>query len=520
MNKDSNIKEAGRGFVLITGAKLWFLITATFTSLAFPRLFGDPVLFGQFRVVSGLLNVVTMVVITASVQAVSKLASESGADIRHVRRTAFKGQLLFFGPVFLALFVLSGLIADSFLNDPGISLPLRVSSLVVLAYLFYSALVGLLNGTRNYGRQAGLDILFSTLKTILMVGAVVVSGSVAVAYGAFALTAWIVLAVAAVMVGQVVSACGAPDHSVAGESCSAGVLQKSRPTVGSYLSFLLPLAGYALVLNLLLQADVIGIKAALGSGSDLPGSQSGADNASVIAGIYGAAKNVALLPYQAVISLTFIVFPMVARASSSGDRDGASSVVTGAFRLSAMLSWGAVAVFGAAPREILGLLFGSVYQSGSSELVILLAAGALLAFMYVGNAVLASSGRPVVSMLGGIGAVAVQVGLLLLLLPGATGAQAASGAAYATLAGAVVGAGVAGVLTARSYRNVSWLWTAVSSILSAAAGVAVGGLLDGHVLWVIRPVVSAVVFMIVLVVTRGTGRADLEMVLKVVRRGR
>ncbi|HNU69179.1 MAG TPA: hypothetical protein PKG82_08515, partial [Myxococcota bacterium] len=70
MDSDGSIRQAGRGFFLITGAKLWFLLTATFTSLAFPRLFGDQVLFGQYRVVSGLLNVVTMVVITASVQAV------------------------------------------------------------------------------------------------------------------------------------------------------------------------------------------------------------------------------------------------------------------------------------------------------------------------------------------------------------------------------------------------------------------------------------------------------------------
>jgi len=332
MSDSKGLREAGRGFVLITGAKLWFLLTATFTSLAFPRLFDNDVLYGQFRVVSGLLNVVTMVVITASVQAVSKLASETGADLRQVRRTALVGQLAFFGPIALLFFGFSGLIAANVLNDPGISMPLMVSSLVVVAYMIYSTMIGLLNGTRNFGRQAGLDILFSTLKTVLMIAAVVATGSVALSYGAFAAAAWIVLLVAVLLAGRVVG------------NAPSGVVQKGL--TGRYLSYLLPLAAYALVLNLLLQADVIWLKAVIGHGSAAGTSASVADHASLVAGIYGFAKNVALLPYQAVISLTFIVFPLVSTACSSGDRQGASNVVSGAFRLAAILSWGAVVLFG------------------------------------------------------------------------------------------------------------------------------------------------------------------------------
>jgi len=505
LSKESGIREAGRGFVLITGAKLWFLVTATFTSLAFPRLFGDQVLFGQFRVVSGILNVFTMVVITASVQAVSKLASESGADIRQIRRTAFTGQMLFFGPIFLLFCGLSGVIANSLLNDPGIATPLLVASLVVAAYMIYAALIGILNGTRNFGRQAGMDILFSTLKTVLMIAAVVASGSVALAYGGFAATAWIVLLVAFFVTGKVVNA-SAPGTERPG-------------LLGRYFMYLLPLAAYALVLNLLLQADVIWLKAILGRGADA--SVTGAaDNASRIAGVYGAAKNVALLPYQAVISMTFIVFPLVSTASSSGDRQGASNVVSGAFRLAAILSWGAVALIGAAPKEILALLYGKGYEAGADGLIILLAAGALLAFMYVGNAVLASSGRPIVSVLGGLGAVAVQAGLLLAMPWLTSRDHASSWAAIATTAGAFCGAVVAGILTARIHQKLQWVWTFASSVVSAAAGLGVSFLLDGHVPWIVKPVAAFVVFAVVLVLTRGTGREDLDVVLSVVRRRR
>lgn len=504
MDSDGSIRQAGRGFFLITGAKLWFLLTATFTSLAFPRLFGDQVVFGQYRVVSGLLNVVTMVVITASVQAVSKLTSQSGADIRQVRRTAMIGQTVVFGPIFLAFVAFHRFIASSLLSDPGIAQPLLVSGLVVLAYMYYAAIIGLLNGSRHFGRQAAMDILFSTLKTGLMIAVVVLSGSVALSYGAFAAAAWTVLMVAAFVSSRAFS--GVPRSSRGGLDLK------------EYLSYLLPLAGYALVLNLLLQADVIALKGILGRLSDSAGAVAVVDAASAAAGIYGAAKNVALLPYQAVISLAFVVFPIVSSASSSGDREGASRVVSGAFRLASVLSWCAVAVFGSAPEEMLRLLFGAPYSSGATGLVILLGAGAMLAFMHVGNAVLASSGRPMVSVLGGVGAAVVQIVMLAILLPGASRSDATWLAAVSTLCGSACGAIVAGVLNGRIFGFSGWLRSAASATASAVAALIAARLLHGTCPWPLLPLISLVVFVAVLIVTGGVGRADLNIVSRVVSR--
>ncbi len=486
----TRLREAGRGFLFITGAKLYFLITATFTALAFPRLFGDPVLFGRFRVVSALLNVVTMVVITATVQGVSRLASEHDADLGRVRRSAFALQALLFGPVFLAMFAGAGIIADRLLGDELLGLPIRVASIIVLAYAFYAALVGLFNGTRRFGCQAGLDVTFSTIKTGLMVAAVVLTGSVAWAFGAFATAAVAVLVIATIVARRTLWTTPR-DRSLA-----------MKPL----LRYLLPLSGYALVLNLLLQADVIWLKAALGQGAG-----GTADAASATAGIFGAAKNVALLPYQAVISLTFVVFPMVSAAASSGDQAGAGKAVTGAMRLSAILACGAVAVLGAAPAEVLGLLFGTAYAQGAPVLVTLLAAGALMALMFVGNAIVASAGRPWISVLGGVGAVVVQLGLLTLLLPGRNGGAALENAATATLVGALAGAGVAGALVARVFRGAPWFSTAVGSAVAAAAGLGLSVLLAGRVPWPVRPIVAGGVFVVVLVLLRGVGREDFAM---------
>jgi O-antigen/teichoic acid export membrane protein len=506
-NPDANatLREAGRGFLLITGAKLWFLVTATFTSLAFPRLFGDAAAFGRFRVVSGVLNVVTMVVVSATVQSVAMLAAREGARRRAVRRSALKVVSALFVPVGLAMVAGADLLAGGALRDPLLAAPLRVASVVVVCYAAYSVLVGLLNGTRHFGRQAALDVTFSTLKTGLMVAAVVATGSAAWAFGGFAVTSAAVLALAVVL------------HRVAVEGGDAGD-GASRGEGAALLRYLLPLAAYALVLNLLLQADVVALKAALGRVGD--GGAAAADAASAAAGVYGAARNVSLLPYQAVISLTFVVFPLVSRATSAGDRAGAGAAAGGALRLAAVLAWSAVALLGAVPDPLLALLFGKGYEAGGATLAPLLAAGALMAGTYVGNAVLASAGRPAAPLWGGLASVAVLgAGLWVGLgTAGDDGPAAMAAAAWSVVAGAATGAAVTGVLVARTFPGAPWLRTTLVSAGAAAAGIGLAAVLPGGTPDPLRALACMAAFGALLVAAGGVGRQDLAVLGRLVRR--
>lgn len=497
-------RQAGRGFLFITGAKLYFLLTATFASLAFPRLFGDPVLFGRYRVVSGLLNVVTMVVITATVQAVSKLSSESGASLRSVRRSAVLVQTFLFGPIFGAMFLFAEDISGFLLRDPGLGTPLRVASLVVLAYAYYAVLVGTLNGTRRFGRQAALDVTYSTMKTAFMVALVVATSSVTWAFGGFAAAAFLVLGVALFVASL-------DPEATAGE-----------PVKKRYLSFLLPLGGYALVLNLLLQADIIGIKASLGGGLDAWWSNPAlADEASLAAGIYGAAKNVATIPYQAVISLTFVVFPFVSRATSVQDKGSADATVAGAMRLASVLSGLSVAVLGTAGGGLLTLLFGEAYTGGGAVLVPLLTGVSLMALMFVGNAILASAGRPLVSLLCGGVAVAVQAGLLFLLLSDAgDSARAWNAAALSTVAGCGCGALTSLVFLRRVFPGAVWVRTAVTAALALGVVIGLDHVAGDAISWPLRSLAAAVVFTAVLVAGRAVGKEDIRSVLSILHRSR
>lgn len=501
-------REAGRGFLWITAAKVYFLATATLSSLAFPRLFGDPVLFGRFRVVTGLLNVITMVVITATVQGVSRLCSEEGAWVRGVRAAALRVQTALFVPVFVVLLAGAGVLAGRVFGDGALASPIRAASFVVIAYAFYAVLVGTLNGTRRFATQAGLDITFSTLKTGLMIGAVVVTGSVTAAFASFS-TAAVAVLLAALVVARPVA--GAPDTGVA-------------PAPSRYLAYLLPLGGYALLLNLLLQADILGLKVALGHGA-----ADAADRASAVAGIYGAAKNVAMIPYQAVISLTLVVFPFVSGATSRDDREAADAMVRGAMRWCAVLSCAAVVLLVPAGGDFLAWMFGEPYRTGGPWLLPLLAAVTGLAFLFVANAILASAGRPGASLWSGGVAVAVQVGLLGVLLGGPSGEgaggwdgsiRAGGSAALATLAGCACGAGASLWGLHRRFPAARWTWTAVMAVGASVVALALDHAVEARLPWPGRSTLALAVFAASLVATRAVDRDDLVAVRSVFQRRR
>jgi stage V sporulation protein B len=228
---------------------------------------------------------------------------------------------------------------------PHIVPALEALSLVFFLYGLYTPLVGALNGNKRFVAQAGLDVLAATLRTAGLIagayfwarGAGALSGVAGASYG-FVASAAAVLGVALFLVG-------------------VGRRGRGGPDVGAYLAFIAPLLLGQVLLNLLLQADLtllrrFAAEAALDAGLPLTA-------ADPLVGAYRATQLYCFLPYQLLLAITFILFPMLAAARRDGDRAAVARYVTTGTRLALLLMGAMVSVTAGLPGPLIALVFGS-----------------------------------------------------------------------------------------------------------------------------------------------------------------
>ena len=374
--------------------------------------------------VNTLISILNMVVVLGTIQAVSKLVSEVPGRARAVRALALKVQLALGGGLSAGLALFAEPVCAFVFRDPGLAPYVRIGAGVTFFYAAYAVFVGLLNGLARFTHQASLDMLFSTLKLGLIISLVVAGYGVLGAFAGF-------VAAAAVMVvaAGLVSERGLPARA-------GGPVPVSR-----LLGLLLPILATTLAVNLLLQLDVLILKGLvyrpvadhllspggmarldrllgpLGASAD-PALAAAftAEGTSHIAGLFGGAKNVSLLPYQATVSLTMVVFPLVSRSTHDADRPRAARQVRQAFRFTVIVAGLLWIPLTATAEPLLGLLLGPRYASAAGALAVLLAATVLLAVLVVGITVLNSMGRVRLALAIAASTLALHAALLFALV--------------------------------------------------------------------------------------------------------
>jgi stage V sporulation protein B len=495
----------------VLGAKLFFIIIGFAQQTLLPWIIGRDG-YGALSRVLAPTNIVNNVVITSSIQGMSRAVAQTPDErAGETFRRLFKAHVAIAVPVALLFFFFAPVYAIRFQLAPHIVLPLQLMSLVVLAYGIYAPVIGSLNGRRLFTRQAGLDVTYAVLRTAGLVGLGWVfarsgqgQGIIGSCIG-FALAALLIVPVSLRIAGL-------------GSRGDAG------PTVGQHLLFILPVALGQVAVQLLMQSDItlLGRFASQLTVAQGMTGDAAAKAADEIVAVYRACQLFAFLPYQLLISLTFILFPMLAKAKAEQDREAIASYVRTGMRLSfvfAALMVGTVAGLG---PYLLRLVYPVEFseQGGEALRVLALGQGAFSIF-YVETTVLTSLGRERVS--------AVLTGaavVLIVSLGWAAGSSATdgidllnrmAGATTTALAVAAVAGAVAVRLVAKAY--VSPL-TFLRAMAAVGAAVLVGTWLPwkGKLLVLPEAGVVALVALLVLVVTAEVGRADLAMVKRVVGR--
>jgi stage V sporulation protein B len=496
-------RSAGRGVLSITGAKVYFIITGYAVQLLLPRFLGSPEAFGLFSSAMNVVSILNNVLIAATVQSVSKHVSEDLAHADGSLRQGLYLQTLVGSVLGLGLFALAPWLARSVLLDALLEPMIRISAIVVFSYAVYAALVGSLNGRQRFAQQAKLDVTYTTLRSLGMLGAAALGFGALGALAGFAGAALTILVIALLMVGT-----GTAGQPIAWRR---------------WLLFLAPLWLYQLCLQGALQVDLSVLKgsaAALGQEVGMTPAAA-AEAASRMAGFYRAAQTFAFVPYQLILSVTFVVFPMMSQAVAAGDLDASRRYIHGGMRFSLLVLLAIAAPISGAAGGIMRIAYPNAYLAGSDALAVLALGMVCFSLFTIGSTVLSGAGRPGLPAL----IAAITVGLVvacdmaLIRMTGvndrtlvAIASGTSAGMAFALLAIAVAVQMRFGAFIAPS--------SLVRALIAAAAGWSVAHALPSHspLFALIALAAGGIAYVAALIATRELGAADLALLRKIARR--
>jgi stage V sporulation protein B len=245
-------------------------------------------------------------------------------------------------------------------------------------------------------------------------------------------------------------------------------------------------------------------------------------SADELVGAYRATQQFSFLPYQVLIAISFILFPMLATAAKANDPDAIARYVRTGVRLALLIAGAMVSVsLGLAPR-LIELLFGAKDAALGGRSLTLLAVG-LGAFAIFGilTTVLNSLGRELQSLAVTVFAVLIVAGLCFARARGTPlSEELLWRTAQATTTGLFTATLAAAVLVWRAAGAVAPPLTLLRVCVSLGAAALLGRTLfpAGKVLTLVAAAVIPCFYLLLLVLLRELGRADLELVRKVVRR--
>lgn len=499
-------RKAGRGGIAIAGAKLYFMVVGLVQQIALKHILGLTT-YGALGRVQGLASVVYNPIIATDVQGVSRAisgAEEGEAEATQRRVLAIHGMAIV--PFALGFFLLAPTLAG-LIEAPHLTSGLRIIAAVLLFYGLYTPFVGVLNGKKRFGAQAGLDVLAATLRTVGLLGGAwyfTRSGrGMEGALGGFAVSAGLMALVALPLAGLGRSGPGAP-------------------SVAQHLRFIAPLFFGQVALNMLFQSDLqlLGLfaaEAAVASGRV-------AAEADTLAGAYRNAQLFCFLPYQLLLSVTFVLFPLLATARRDGDEEAVARYVRTGVRLALILAGAMVSVTAGLSEELLRLVFGadSATLGGPAMPIMALGLGAFAIFGILAT-VLTSLKRERASAVLTTAALGLVVVLCFVLVRGRDyGSGMLVRTAIATGAGLLLATLIAAYAVYQEAGAVVAPLSLLRVGIALGAGIATGRALpDAHVLVTVPYALAvALVFAVVLVVTRELGKDDLRMVAGVLGRKR
>lgn len=488
-------KGAGRGLLSITAAKLYFILTGFAVQVGLPR-FLETDEFGLYSLTMSTVSVLNNVLIASTVQSVSKRVAEAPQAAGARLRQGLKIQLVV-GVLLAGSLYLGAPWIGAYQSDDELGPLLRVAAAVPLCYALYAAFVGSLNGRRLFGKQAGLDASFATIRTAGILGAAAVGMGVHGSVAGFAGAACVILVVAVVFVG-------------------AGEEGEPLP-LGTWVSFMLPVAAFQLALNATLLLDVQVLKRTISELLLAAGETDIATMANHYVGLHRAGQTFALVPYQVMLSVTFIVFPLVAQATAQGDEEATRSYIRNTLRFSMLALLAMAAPISGAADGVVRIAYPEKYWQGADVLQVLVFGHSALALFVIGATILNAAGRPWLStLIGAVAALVVWFSNQALVRAAGLGEDTLSAAGLATSLGPWTALLLMGIAMFVRYRVFLPPLSVARGAIAALAGWWTANSVphDSKLTALVAMTVGGLAYLAALAATGELGKRDLQQVLK------
>ena len=521
MSDEPKATTAGRGVLYIAFAKFYFMFAGLVVQFRLPAVLNH-VAWGSYSLVNSLVSPVNNVLVTGTIQAVSRFSAQEPDKARRVQQAGLRMHVRLGLPIAI-LFVAGAPIVGWALHDMTKVAPLMLGGLILGGNAFYATYIGTANGLHQFHKQAGLDITFATVRTAGLIGMAMAGLGVMGVVGGWVAAVGVILVVATIWVGL------------------PGKIERAdRLPLAPMLSFFVRVAVYLALFNMLMFVDTWLLKrltseyfaahaADYASSLDqvLPWAPAGFHpDASALAdvqvGYYAAVQNLARLSYQAIIAATFVVFPLVSRSTFTEDRETTRRYIQVTVRYSLVFATAIAVVMAANPVDVLGLVYAPDYaQIGGPALGILALGNVAFSVFAISGTILNGAGFTLpATITAAVTLVVATVGNYIVIPLAIDSGRVLEAAAAVTGGSMLAGAIVTGLVLRKTLGACLPILSIVRVAVATAVAMVVGHVLPlhGKLMTLVEAVIVGVTFLTVLVVTRELGKRDLAAIRAVRKR--
>lgn len=510
-------RGVARGALQLAAANVYFIIAGMAITFGLPAVMSRAA-YGAYFLVNSIASLFNNVLVTGTIQAVSRASAQEPEKARAVQHAGLRMHLRL-GLGLAIAFVAAAPIVAWVLHDASKTAPLALAGVIVGGYAFYAVFVGTANGLQQFHKQAGLTVVFATIRAVALIGMAILGTGVIGVIGGWVAAVGFILVLAIAWIGM-------PGRIAPADRQPVMPMVRYFARVSIYLAFFNALMFVDTILLKRLMAEhytahapaiADAVRAAL---PWAPGATGYHVDTSALADVqvayYAAVQNLARLSYQILIAATFVAFPLISRSTFTEDRDTTKRYVEITARYSLIAGAAIAVVMAANPGDVLGLVYAADFvEQGGPALPLLALGNVAFSLVAISGAILNGAGQTRLATGLAIGTVVVALVGNWIAIPLAAG----SGDVLVVVSGVtggvmVLGAIACGVALYRRFGAFLPLATVVRVGLAVAIAMVIGRVLPlhGKLMTLVEAAVVFVAFLGALVATRELGARDLAAI--------